>query len=88
MGQNLHRLGPARAGTAFNSELFTIARTMVRMAEEDTKSQLPNGLREFGSAGRESLEQAAVLRSADLRRFGNREARRFAQHVHGTGGRR
>lgn len=43
-------------GIAFNSELFHIARTLVRMAEEDTK---PNAqrLREFGQAGRDSLEQ-------------------------------
>lgn len=41
---------------AFNSELFFIARTLVRMADEDAK---PNAdrLREFGEAGRESLEQ-------------------------------
>ena len=44
------------AGQAFNSELFGIARTLVRMADEDTK---PNAerLREFGEAGRASLEQ-------------------------------
>ena len=42
--------------SAFNSDLFFIARTLVRMAEEDAK---PNAkrLREFGEAGRESLEQ-------------------------------
>ena len=43
-------------GMAFNSELFQIARTLVRMAEEDTKDNADR-LREFGSAGRESLEQ-------------------------------
>ncbi len=43
-------------GMAFNSELFHIARTLVRMAEEDTKDNADR-LREFGSAGRESLEQ-------------------------------
>jgi Peptidase S46 len=43
-------------GTAFNSELFIIARTLVRMAEEDTKDNAER-LREFSSAGRESLEQ-------------------------------
>ncbi len=42
--------------SAFNSDLFFIARTLVRMAEEDTK---PNAerLRDYGEAGRESLEQ-------------------------------
>lgn len=43
-------------GSAFNTELFSIAQLLVRMAEEDQK---PNAkrLREFGRAGRESLEQ-------------------------------
>lgn len=43
-------------GSAFNTQLFGIARTLVRMAAEDQK---PNAerLREFGEAGRESLEQ-------------------------------
>lgn len=43
-------------GSAFNTELFSIAQLLVRMAEEDQK---PNAkrLREFGQAGRESLEQ-------------------------------
>ena len=43
-------------GSAFNTELFHIARLLVRMAEEDQK---PNAqrLREFGAAGRDSLEQ-------------------------------
>lgn len=43
-------------GTAFQTTLFQIARTLVRMAAEDAK---PNGnrLREFAQAGRESLEQ-------------------------------
>jgi hypothetical protein len=43
-------------GAAFNTELFKIARTLVRMTEEDTK---PNAerLREYAAAGRESLEQ-------------------------------
>jgi hypothetical protein len=42
-------------GIAFNSELYGIARTLVRMAAEDKK---PNAerLREFGEAGRASLE--------------------------------
>jgi hypothetical protein len=44
------------AGTAFYSRLFTIARTIVRMVEEDAK---PNAerLREYGDAGRASLER-------------------------------
>ena len=44
-------------GSAFNSELFHIARTLLRNAEERAK---PNGerLREFTEAGRESLELA------------------------------
>ena len=43
-------------GHAFNTELFGIARTLIRMAAEDAK---PNAerLREYGEAGRESLEQ-------------------------------
>ncbi len=43
------------AGTAFNSDLFGIARTLLRAAEERPK---PNGerLREFSDSGRESLE--------------------------------
>ncbi|HZN34997.1 MAG TPA: S46 family peptidase [Pirellulaceae bacterium] len=43
-------------GSAFNSDLFFIARTLVRMADEDAK---PNAQRlpEFGQAGRASLEQ-------------------------------
>lgn len=42
-------------GQAFNSELFSIAKTLVRMTDEDAK---PNAerLREFGEAGRASLE--------------------------------
>ena len=46
-----------RAGAAaFNSELFEIARTLVRLAEESRK---PNAerLREYGEAGLESLKQ-------------------------------
>lgn len=43
------------SGRGFNSRLFTIARTLVRLAEENEK---PNGerLREYTSAARESLE--------------------------------
>jgi Peptidase S46 len=43
-------------GMAFNSELFRLARTLVRMADEDTKDNADR-LREYASAGRESLEQ-------------------------------
>ena len=44
-------------GSAFYSRLFSIARTIVRLVEEDAK---PNAdrLREYGDAGRASLEQA------------------------------
>ena len=44
-------------GAAFHSELFAIARTIVRLVEEDTK---PNAerLRGYGDAARGSLEQA------------------------------
>lgn len=47
----------AEVGQAFDSTLFRDARTLVRMAEEDAK---PNAerLREYGQAGRASLEQA------------------------------
>ncbi len=43
-------------GAAFNSDLFGVARTLVRLAEESKK---PNAerLREFGEAGLESLKQ-------------------------------
>ncbi|MEO6807546.1 MAG: S46 family peptidase [Isosphaeraceae bacterium] len=43
-------------GFAFDSALFSIARTLVRFAAEDAK---PNAerLREYGEAGRDSLEQ-------------------------------
>jgi hypothetical protein len=43
------------AGHGFNSELFSIARTLLRAAEERPKPN-PERLREFGEAGRESLE--------------------------------
>ena len=44
-------------GAAFDSRLFIIARTIVRLVEEDAK---PNAerLREYGDAGRASLERA------------------------------
>jgi hypothetical protein len=43
-------------GTAFNSELFVIARMLVRMAEESTKPN-PDRLREYAEAGLDSLKQ-------------------------------
>jgi hypothetical protein len=43
-------------GMAFNSELFAIARQLVRMAEEDTKDNAER-LREYRKSNRESLEQ-------------------------------
>lgn len=46
-------------GLAFNSQKFGIARTLIRMAEEDAK---PNAerLREFRSSNRDSLRQALL----------------------------
>ncbi|HTQ37732.1 MAG TPA: S46 family peptidase [Pirellulales bacterium] len=43
-------------GNAFNSELFEIARTLVRMADEDKKDNAER-LREYRQSNRESLEQ-------------------------------
>ncbi|MEX2121898.1 MAG: S46 family peptidase [Pirellulales bacterium] len=43
-------------GTAFNSELFHIARTIVRLVEETEKPN-PERLREYGEAGLDSLKQ-------------------------------
>ena len=65
----------ARLG--FNSELFGIARTLLRAAEEQPK---PNGerLREFRDSNLESLKRQPVLRRADLRRLRDRQAGRFA----------
>ncbi len=53
--ENVRRYNLLEAGYGFNSELFFIARTLLRAAEERPK---PNAerLREFGEAGRESLE--------------------------------
>ncbi|HUR47115.1 MAG TPA: S46 family peptidase [Candidatus Saccharimonadales bacterium] len=55
IGANAIRYNLLEGGSAFNSELFGIARTLLRAAEERSK---PNGerLREFTEAGRESLE--------------------------------
>jgi Peptidase S46 len=43
-------------GNAFNSELFEIARTLVRMGDEDKKDNAER-LREYRQSNRESLEQ-------------------------------
>jgi peptidase S46-like protein len=52
---NLFASGPQRRGQAFNSELYGIALTLVRLAEETPK---PNSerLREYGDAGLDSLK--------------------------------
>jgi hypothetical protein len=49
--------GLIEQGTAFNSDLFHIARALVRMAEEDKKDNSER-LREFRQSARESLEQS------------------------------
>ena len=48
------------SASAFNTDLFGIARTLVRMSDEDQK---PNAERlpEYTAAGRESLEQRSSL---------------------------
>jgi hypothetical protein len=55
IAENARVYNMLEAGMAFNSELFGIARTLLRAGEERPK---PNGerLREFNEAGRESLE--------------------------------
>jgi len=53
--ENALRHNLLEAGHGFNSELFSIARTLLRAAEERPKSNADR-LREFGEAGRESLE--------------------------------
>src|SRR6202045_2817502 len=52
---NLIGFGPVKRGQAFNSDLFEVAMTLVRLAEESTK---PNSerLREFSEAGLDSLK--------------------------------
>jgi peptidase S46-like protein len=52
---NLFGIGPQRHGQAFNSDLFSVAITLVRMAQETAK---PNGerLREYADAGLDSLK--------------------------------
>jgi hypothetical protein len=54
--EHLRRATLLENGIGFNCELFRVARTLVRSAEERTK---PNGerLREFRESNRESLEQ-------------------------------
>ena len=53
---DLRRLGPARARPGFHSELFGIARTLVRLADETAK---PNAerLREYRESNLDSLKQ-------------------------------
>ncbi len=55
IGENARAFNLLEGGSAFNSELFGIARTLLRAGAERPK---PNGerLREFNEAGRESLE--------------------------------
>jgi hypothetical protein len=55
IAENARVFNLIEAGTAFNSELFGIARTLLRAGDERPK---PNGerLREFTESGRESLE--------------------------------
>ncbi|MEA3209426.1 MAG: hypothetical protein QOE70_2483 [Chthoniobacter sp.] len=57
IAENARPYNLLEGGSAFNSELFGIARTLLRAGEERPK---PNGdrLREFTEAGRESLELA------------------------------
>ncbi len=64
-------------GAGFNSELFHIARTIDRLVEEDTK---PNAerLREYGDAGRASLERAALFAGPGLSRVRGGQARALA----------
>ena len=55
IAEKVKRFNVLEGGQGFNSDLFHIARTMLRAGEERPK---PNAerLREFGEAGRESLE--------------------------------
>jgi hypothetical protein len=48
--------GLLEMGNAFNSELFEVARTLVRMADEDKKDNADR-LREYRQSNRESMEQ-------------------------------
>src|SRR5204863_5545344 len=55
IAQNVRRFNALEGGQGFNSDLFYIARELLRAGDERPK---PNSerLREFGEAGRESLE--------------------------------
>jgi hypothetical protein len=55
IAKNVRRLNLLEGGQGFHSELFGIARTLLRAGEERPKPN-PERLREFGEAGRESLE--------------------------------
>jgi hypothetical protein len=57
IAENARSYNLLEGGAAFSSELFSIARTLLRAGEEQPK---PNGerLREFAESGRESLELA------------------------------
>ena len=51
--------------SAFDTRLFNIARTIVRLVEEDAKANAER-LREYGAAARASLEQALLFPCPDL----------------------
>jgi len=55
IGQHAVRFNLLESGDAFRSTLFSIARTLVRAAQERPKPNRER-LREFGESGRESLE--------------------------------
>ena len=57
--------GCLEVGTAFNSELFDIARTLVRMADEDTKDNAER-LPEYQPVEPRIAGAATVFRGADL----------------------
>ena len=63
-------------GAGFNSELFGIARTLVRAAEEMRQAERASGCREFRDADLESLKLQLFSDDADLRRFRDRQAGR------------
>ena len=70
------------SGSAFHSELFGIARTLVRLAEEIGQAQRRPAARVPRVEPR-IAQAGAVLRGADLRRPGNETARRLAEHARG-----
>ena len=75
-------------GTAFNSELFAIARELVRLADEDRPSPTPIGCANIAEADRESLEQQ-LFSEAPI--YADLETAKLADslsYVHGTGRRR